>query len=249
MKYSEFISTLNRQDWTAFSGVHFIIPPSLCEELPYVQTPFYHTFTSVQTIRRSSTYGFRDFKKRQGFYNNLLKLEENVKLIPSSTEMRNHARKIPVLHTLDRIAKDITLTARPASYFHIPRNRTISSYKRGDHVFKRSHSAGFRHVIIPKGNPSGVDNNVVVDTELDSEDNNSVIDLKFDFEDEPRWFIQDTVPSLKRIECRVGICLRRPEKKILFRKWTSKSAGFGPEDGLVLDCHEIDALIDISTLA
>jgi hypothetical protein len=236
MKYSEFISTLNRQDWTAFSGVHFIIPPSLCEEITYVQTPFYHTFTSVQTIRRSSTYGFQDFKKRQAFYNNLLKLEENIKLIPSSTEMRNHARKIPLLHTLDRIANDITLTARPSSYFHIPPNRTISSYKRGDHVFKRTHSAAFRHVIIPDGSPSGVDDD-------------SVLDLKFDFEDEPRWFIQDVVPSLKRIECRVGICLQRPDKKVIFRKWTSKSAGFGPEDGLVMDCNDVDALIDIGTLA
>ena len=111
MKYSEFISTLNRQDWTAFSGVHFIIPPSLCEEITYVQTPFYHTFTSVQTICRSSTYGFQDFKKRQAFYSNLLKLEENIKLIPSSMEMHNHTHKIPLLHTLDCIANNITLMA------------------------------------------------------------------------------------------------------------------------------------------
>ena len=238
MKYSEFISTLNRQDWTAFSGVHFMIPPSLCEQVTYVQTPFYHTFTRVQTICRSSKYGFQDFKKRQGFYNNLLKLEENIKLIPSSTEMRNHARKIPLLETLDRIAKDITLTARPTSYYHIPSNRTISSYKKGDYVFKRSHSAAFQHVVIPNGSPS-----------LDSDDNNSVIDLNFDVADEPRWFIQDMVHSLMRIECRVGICLQRPEKKVIFRKWTSKSAGFGPEDGSVMDCNEVGALIDISRLA
>jgi len=87
MKYSEFIRNLNHQDWTTFSGVHFIIPPSLIEDIMYVQTPFYHTFTSVQTIHRSPTYGLQDLKKRQGFYNNLLKLEENVKLIPSLTEM------------------------------------------------------------------------------------------------------------------------------------------------------------------
>ena len=65
--------------------------------------------------------------------------------------MRNHARKIPLLHPLDRIAKDITLTARPTSYFQIPSNRTISSYKRGDYVLKRTHSAAFQHVIIPNG--------------------------------------------------------------------------------------------------
>ena len=91
MRYSKFISALNCQNWTAFSGVHFMIPPSLCEQVTYVQTPFYHTFTHVQTICRSSRYGFQDFKKSQGFYNNLLKLEENIKLTPSSTEMHNHA--------------------------------------------------------------------------------------------------------------------------------------------------------------
>ena len=249
MRYSEFISALNRQNWAAFSGVHFMIPPSLCEQVTYVQTPFYHTFTRVQTICRSSKYGFQDLKKRQGFYNNLLKLEENIKLIPSSMEMRNHACKIPLVHTLDRIAKDITFTARPTSHFHIPSNRTLSSYKAGDYVFKRTHSAGFQHVIIPTGSPSGVDNNMVVDTAPDSDDNNSVIDINFDFEDEPRWFIQDMVPSLKRIECRVGICLQHPEEKVVFRKWTSKSTGFGPEDGVIMDCNEVGALIDISRLA
>ena len=247
MKYSEFVSNLNHQNWAAFSGVHFIIPPSLCEDIPYVHTPFYHTFTGVQTIRRSSKYGFQDFKKRQGFYNNLLKLEENVKLIPSSMEMRNHARKIPLVDTLDRIAKDITSTARPTSYFHIPRNRTIGSYKRGDYVFKRTHSAGFRHVIIPEGSPSGLDN-VVVNTTPDSEDNNSVIDSEFDFEDEPSWFIQDMVPLLKRLEFRVGICLQHPEKKVIFRKWTSKSTGVNPDGGHQVDFDDVGALIDISTL-
>jgi hypothetical protein len=235
MKYSEFISTLKQQDWSAFSGVHFIIPPSLCEDISYVQTPFYHTFTSVQTIRRSIKYGFPDFDKRKGSYNNLLKLEENVKLIPSSNEMRHHARKIPLIDTLDRIAKDITSTARPTSYFHMPNNRTLDSYRGGEYVFKRTHSAGFRHVIIPKGNP--------VDTELDSEDNKSVIDSDFDVQDEPRWFIQDMVPMLKRLECRVGICLQRPEKKVIFRKWTSKSTTGGN-----WDCCDVGALIDISTL-
>src|SRR5258706_1377761 len=248
MKYSEFIRNLNHQDWTAFSGVHFIIPPSLIEDITYVQTPFYHTFTSVQTIRRSSTYGFQDFQKRQGFYNNLLKLEENVKLIPSLMEMQNHACKIPILDTLDRIAKDITLTAQPTSYFHIPRNCTIGSYRRGNHVFKQTHSTGCQHVIIPDGNPLGVDNNAVVDTKPNFEDNNSVIDPKFDLEDKPRWFIQDTVPLLKLLECQVGICLQHPEKKVIFQKWTSKNTAGSPDGGCMWDYGNVGALINISTL-
>ena len=115
--------------------------------------------------------------------------------------MCNHAHKIPLLDMLDCITKDITSTTQPTSYFHIPHNHTIGSYKRGNHVFKQTHSTGFQHVIVPTGNPSGVDNNVVVDTKLDSEDNNSVIDLEFDFEDKARWFIQDMVPLLKQLEC------------------------------------------------
>jgi hypothetical protein len=236
MQYSKFISALKREDWAIFRGVHFIIPPSLCEDISYVQTPFYHTFTSAQTICRSSKYGLQDIDKRQRIYHLLLKLEENVKLIPSSTEMRHHARKIPLVDTLDRIAKHITLTARPTSHFHVLSHRTLSSYRGGDYVFKRSHSAGFRHVVIPEGNPLDVDDNAVVDP-------------NFDFGDEPRWFIQDMVPLLKQFECRVGICLQRPEEKVIFRKWTGKSTAGDPDGhGIIWDYNDVDALIDISTL-
>jgi hypothetical protein len=235
MKYSVFITALKCEKWATFSGVHFIIPPSLCEDISYVQTPFYHTFTSAQTICRSSKYGLQDINRRQDIYYLLLKLEENVKLIPSSMEMRHHARKIPLVDTLDRIAKHITLTARPTSHFYIPIHRTLSSYRGGDCVFKRSHSAGFRHVIIPEGNTSDVDDNAVVDP-------------NFDFGDEPRWFIQDMVPLLKWFECRVGICLQRPENKVIFQKWTSKNTAADPDDGAIWDYDDVGALIDISTL-
>ena len=233
MRYSDFHKALKDQDWTIFSGVHFIIPPSLCEDIAYVQTPFYHIF-SVQNSHRSPYYRLEDFNKRQEFYNSLLKLEENVKLIPSSMEMRYHARKIPLIHTLDQIAKEITFTTWPTSSFHIPRNRTLSSYRGGDYVFKRTHSAASQHVIIPNGNSS-------------DEDNDAVIDTKFDFEDEPRWFIQEKVPLLKQFECRVGICLQRPEK-VIFRKWTSRNSEVGPDGESIWQLEDVGALIDINTL-
>ena len=245
MKYSEFCRHILCQDWTPFKDIHFIIPPSLCEDISYVQTPFYHTFTSVQTIRRDPVYGLKDFKKRQQFYTNLLVLERHVKLIPSSTEMRNHAHKIPLVDTLDRIAKYITLTARPTSLFHIPPTRTIDSYKGGDYVFKRTHSAGFRHVIIPERKPSDEDNHTK-DNHTESEDSNSPIDPKYDSKDEARWFLQETVPLLKRFECRVGICLKCPEK-VIFRKWTNRNTA-DKSSGTTWDCIDVDALIDISTL-
>lgn len=234
MQYSKFKNALKCENWSDFKGVHFIIPPALCEDISYVQIPLHHIF-SAQTIRRSPKYGLEDIKKRQEFYTSLTTLEEHVKLIPSSAEMRRHARKSPLIHTLDHIAKEITFTARPATLSHIPSHRTLSSYRAGDHVFKRSHSAGFRHVVIPEGNPS-------------DEDNNGIIDPGFDFRDEPRWFIQDMVPLLKKFECRVGICLQEQEEKVIFRKWTSRKPAVDSEDGMDWQSVDVGALIDISTL-
>ena len=33
MKYKDFLDALKCEEWIAFSGVHFIIPPSLCENI------------------------------------------------------------------------------------------------------------------------------------------------------------------------------------------------------------------------
>ena len=208
-------------------GVHFIIPPSLCEDISYVQTPIYHTF-SIQIIHRSPKYLLTSVNERQEFYNNLLKLEEHVKLIPSSMEMRHHARKIPGIILLDQIAQDITKTARPTSYFHIKPGRTLASYQGDKYVFKRSHSAGSQHVKMPKANM----------------DLSATIDERFNEKDEPRWFIQEKVPLLEKFECRVSICLKHPENKVLFRKWTRHD----PKNRDMWNVDEIGSLIDISTL-
>jgi hypothetical protein len=227
MKYTEFTKALKHQDWAAFAGVHFIIPPSLCEDISYVQTPFYHTL-DVQTICRSPKYGLEKFGKRQELYNCLDKLEEHVRLIPSSMEMHCHARKTPVIHTLDRIAKDITSTARPTTYLHLHPCRTLASY-RDDHVIKRTHSAGFRHVILPGGSAP-------------------IEDTGTEFSDEASWFIQQVIPLLKQFECRVGICLQDPEKKVIFRKWTGRDSTVGPDEGTVWQYGDVGSLIDIGTL-
>jgi hypothetical protein len=110
MKYTEFIKALKHQDWAAFASVHFIIPPSLCEDILYIQTPFYHTL-DIQTICRPPKYGLEKFEKCQEMYNHLDQLEEHVRLIPSSTEMHCHACKTLLIHTLDQIAEDIMSTA------------------------------------------------------------------------------------------------------------------------------------------
>jgi hypothetical protein len=153
-------------------------------------------------------------------------------------EMRHHARKIPIVGLLDYLAKAVTGTARPRSYFRLPPHRDISSYQGGDYVFKRSHSAGFEHVRIPERDGGG----------SVEKDNNGVVDEGFDFEDEMRWFIQDHVPLLKGFECRVGVCLQRPEKKVIFRKWTSRNVSATPNGGMYWDCDDVGDLVDISTL-
>ena len=146
-------------------------------------------------------------------------------------EMREHARKIPLIETLDYIAKHITHTARPISLFQLPGDRTLSDYLKGGHVLKRSHSAGNQHVIVPKGNDGG----------SPRKQDGVSLDPTFDLKDEARWFLQEKVPFLEVFECRVGICLQRPKNEVIFRKWTGRSG-----DGWI--CVNVGALIDISKL-
>ena len=228
MKYSTFVTALKEKNWPVFHGVHFIIPPALCEDISYVQTPFYHTFC-VQIIHRSSKYGLQDITKHQMFYHNLMTLEQHVRLIPSSMEICHHTRKTPLVRVLDHISSQITSTTRPSTHLHIPRFCTIRSLRK-DHVFKQSHSAGFQHVIVPKGNAAG-----------------NEIDPDFNILDKARWFLQEEVPLLKKFECRVGICLQRQEK-VIFRKWTDFDSRCNPAVETVWNWEEVGALINISTL-
>ena len=187
--------------------------------LPYARIygmSFPLTPTIHSSYHRNPVYGFKGAEELSAFESRVFILEQHVRCIPSTAEMRYHALKLPLVHMLDDLAKEqVTHSRRPATK-PLP-TRLLYRNLHNKYMVKRSHSSGGDHVHrISLGKP-----------------------VPWDRSPGTFYFLQEYVDWLGTMgEARIGVV---GGQKIIFRTWTGRLASNAKKDDGIWEFFELEA--------
>ena len=174
------------------------------------------TPTIHSSYHRNPCFGFQGPEELRAFESSIFVLEQYVRCIPSTTEMRYLSLKLPLVQMLDDLAKEqVTHSQRPVTR---PLPSRLSYHKlHHAYMVKRSHSSGGDHV-----------------RRISRSE-----EIPWDHSPGTVYFLQEYVDWLATMgEARIGIVGGR---KIIFRTWTRRLASDTEDDEGSWEYFELEA--------